>query len=241
MIALRRADERRYHGRRRQEAWLTFSAGDRDDPLVGGFGALRMLNEDRLPPGARLSHPQHDSEIVTYVREGALTREDSVGRSSIIQAGEFRCASTGQGGRYTETNLSRTAWAHVFQLWVCPSALALEPSDEQKRFSSAERRGILRVVASPDARRGSLLLHQNALLFSAMLDPGQHVVHELAQGRSAWLHIVRGDATLGDIALTTGDGVGVRAERAVSLTARGGTELLLLDFADPPARPSLPS
>jgi hypothetical protein len=192
-----------------------------------------MLNEDRLPPGARLSHPPHDSEIVTYVREGALAYEDSMGRSGIIQAGEFRYVSTRRQGCHTETNLSRSAWAHVFQLWVCPSESGLAPSDEQKRFSSAERRGILCVVASPDARRGSLRTHQDALLYSAMLDPGQHVVHELAQGRSAWLHIVRGDATFGDIVLTTGDGVGVTAERAVSLTARGGTELLLLDIADP--------
>jgi redox-sensitive bicupin YhaK (pirin superfamily) len=192
-----------------------------------------MLNEDRLPPGARLSHPPHDSEIVTYVREGALAYEDSMGRSGIIQAGEFRCLSTRRQGCHTETNPSRTAWAQVFQLWVCPSELGLDPSDEQKRFSSAERRGILCVVASPDARRGSLRIHQDAVLYSAMLDPGQHVVHELAQRRSAWLHIVRGDAALGDIVLTTGDGVGVRAERAVSLTARAGTELLLLDIADP--------
>ena len=238
MITLRRADERRHNRRRRQEGWHTFSESDHDDPLAEGFGALRMLNEDRLPPGARLGHPHHDAEVVTYVREGALAYEDSLGRSGIIQAGEFRYVSTRQRGRHTETNHSRTAWAHVFQIWVRPSELGLALSDEQKRFSAAERRGILCVVASPDARRGSLRIHQDALLYSAMLDPGHHVIHELAQGRSAWLHIVRGDATLGDIVLTTGDGVGIRAERAVSLTARAGTELLLLDIGDPPPRSS---
>jgi redox-sensitive bicupin YhaK (pirin superfamily) len=238
MITLRRANERHHNRRRRQEAWRTFSAGDHDDPLDGGFGALRMLNEDRLPPGARLGHSRHDAEIVTYVREGALAFEDSMGRSGIIQAGEFRYVSARQRGRHAETNLSRTAWAHVFQIWVRPSELGLEPSDEQKRFSSADRRGALCVVVSPDARRGSLRIHQDALLYSAMLDPGQHVVHELTQGRSAWLHIVRGDVTLGDVVLTTGDGVGVRAERAVSLTARAGTELLLLDIGSPPTRSS---
>lgn len=234
MVTLRRANERRHDRRRWQEGWRTFSAGDHDDPLAGGFGALRMLNEDRLPPGARLSHSRHDAEIVTYVREGALAFEDSMGRSGIIQAGEFRYVSTRQRGRHSETNLSRTAWTHVFQIWVRPSELGLELSDEQKRFSSADRRGVLCLVASHDGRRGSLRIHRDALLYSAMLDPGQHVVHELAQGRSAWLHIVRGDASLGDIVLMTGDGVGVRAERAVSLTARGGTELLLLDIADAP-------
>ena len=103
---------------------------------------------------------------------------------------------------------------------------------EQKRFSTAERRGELCVVASRDARRGSLRLDQDAVLYSAMLEPGRHVVHELAQSRRAWLHIVQGDATLGDLVLTTGDGVGVTAERAVSITARLRTEILLLDLAD---------
>ncbi len=197
-----------------------------------------MLNEDCLPPGAGLGHPHHDAELVTYVREGALAYDDSMGRSGIIQAGEFRYVSSRQRGRHSETNLSRTAWAHVFQIWVRPSELGFEPSDEQKRFSSADRRGLLCVVASPDARRGSLRIHQDALLYSAMLDPGQHVIHELVQGRSAWLHVVRGDATLGDIVLSTGDGVGISAERAVSLTARAGTELLLLDIRDPQPRSS---
>ena len=230
MITLRRAEERRHDRRRQQEVWLTFSAQDRDDPLADGFGTLEILNEDRLPPGAGLGHPHHDAEVITYVREGSLAYEDSTGRSGKIQAGEFRRLTAAQGIRHSETNASRTDWAHVFQIWVRPSAVGLEPTHEQKRFSAAERRGLLRVVASPDARRGSLCIHQDALIYSAMLDAGQHVVHELPPGRSAWLHVVHGEAILGDLVLTAGDGAGLTAERAVSLTARGGTELLLLDL-----------
>ena len=116
------------------------------------------------------------------------------------------------------------------------------PGHEQKRFSAADRRGALCVVASPDARRGSLRVHQDALLYSAMLSPGKHVVHELGQGRCAWLHLVEGEVTLGDVVLSTGDGAGVTAERAVSLTARVETEILLVDLGDdrPGSRPSEP-
>jgi redox-sensitive bicupin YhaK (pirin superfamily) len=230
MITLRRARDRRHERRRQHEVWLTFSAQDREDPLADGFGKLEMLNEDRLPPGAGLGHPHHDAEVITYVREGALDYEDSMGRSGMIQAGEFRRLTAAQGIRHSESNASRTDWAQVFQIWVRPSAAGLEPSHEQRRFSAAERRGLLCVVASPDARRGSLRIHQDALVYSAMLDPGQHVVHELSQGRSAWLHVVQGEAILDDLVLTAGDGAGLTAERAVSLTARGASELLLLDL-----------
>jgi len=237
MITLRRANERHHERRGKQDIWLTFHPGNRADPLADGFGALETLNENRLPPGAGVpSHPLHDAEIVTYVREGALAYEDSKGYSSVTHAGEFRRVTAGRGIRHTETNASRTEWARVFQIWLRPWAAGLEPSHEQKRFSAAERRGGLYAVASPDARRGSLRLRQDALIYSAMLDPGQHVVHELSAGRSAWLHLVHGEAILGDIVLTAGDGAGLTTERAVSLTARAEAEILLLDLgAEPPS------
>jgi redox-sensitive bicupin YhaK (pirin superfamily) len=238
MITLRRARERHHDRRRKQEVWLTFYPRAQADSLAGGFAALEVLNEDRLPPGAGVPrYPYHDAEIVTYVREGALAYADSMGRSGVIHAGEFQHMTAQRGVRHSETNVSRTDWAHVFQIWLRPSQVGLEPSHEQKRFSTADRRGLLCAVASPDARRGSLRTHQDAVLYSTMLDPGQHVVHELSQGRSAWLHLVQGEVALGDVILTTGDGAGVSAERAVSVTARGETEILLLDLGEPPPRP----
>ncbi len=233
MITLRRAEERLCTRRRKQEVWRSFDPDSPSDPLAGGFGALEILDEDRLRPGAAVpGHPQREAEIVTYVREGALAYEDSTGRSGVIHAGEFRRVSAGQGIHHRETNASRTEGAHVIQMWLRPSEAGLKPDDEQKRFSAAERRGELCVVASFDGRRGSLRIHQDALMYSAMLDPGQHVVHELSQGRSAWLHLVKGEVTLGDVVLTTGDGAGVTAERAVSLTAREETEILLFDLGE---------
>ena len=230
MITLRRAEERRHDRRRKRDVWLTFYPQDRSDPLADGFGALELLNEDRLPPGASIPHgPPHDAEIVTYVHEGALAFDDSKGRSGVIQAGEFQRMTAGRGVRHSETNASPTEWAHVFQIWLRPSEAGREHSYEQKRFSTAERRDGLCVVASPDARRGSLRVHQDALLYSALLHPGKHVAHELSQGRSAWLHVVQGEVTLDGVVLTTGDGAGVTGERAVSFTARQEASILLLD------------
>jgi quercetin 2,3-dioxygenase len=235
MITLRRATERRHDQRGEQEAWLTFYPGDRAAALAGGFGALEALNEVRLPPGAGLRrHPQHGAEIITYVREGALVSEDAMGRSGVIHTGEFQRMTDGRGVRHSETNAASQAdWAHAFQIWLRPSEGGLAQAHEHKRFSVADRRGGLCLVASPDGRRGSLRIHLDALMFAAMLDRGQHVVHELARGRGAWLHLVQGAVTLGDIVMATGDGAGVTAERALSITAREGTEILLFDLVEP--------
>jgi redox-sensitive bicupin YhaK (pirin superfamily) len=234
MITLRRAEERSHVRHRSREAWLTFYPDDRTASLANGFGSLEIFNEDRLAPGAGVVlHAHHDAEIVTYVREGSLAQDDAMGRSSVLHAGEFQRMTAGRGVRHGETNPSRSAWAHVFHIWVRPSEEGLALSHEQRRFCAADRRGGLCVVASRDGRKESLHLHQDVLVYSAMLDPGQHVVHELSPTRSAWLHVVRGEATLGDVVLTTGDGVGIAADRAVSLTARAETEVLLLDLGEP--------
>jgi quercetin 2,3-dioxygenase len=231
MITLRRANQRRHVRLGKHETWLTFYPQDRANPPADSFGALEVFMEDRLPPGARgPPHPDQDAEIVTYVLEGALAHEDSMGRSSVTQAGEFRRLTAGRHIRHSETNASRTDWAHLFQIRLHASRAGLEPSQERKRFSAAERRGLLRVVASPDGRNGSLHIQQDALIYSALLDPGQHLIQELSDGRSAWLHVVYGEATLGDVVLTTGDGAGVTADRAVSFTAQERTEILLLDL-----------
>ena len=231
MITLSRAKDRQHERHRKQETWLTFSPQEGADPLADGFGTLEILTEDRLLPGAGIPRHSHNhAEIVTYVREGALAYEDSMGCSGVIHAGEFQRMTPGRGIRRSEMNASRTDDVHVFQVGLRSWEADLDSGHEQKRFSAAERRAGLCVVASPDARRGSLRIHQDALLYSAMLDPGQHVVHELSQGRRAWLHLVHGEVTIGDLVMTTGDGAGITAERAVSLTAREGSEILLLDL-----------
>jgi redox-sensitive bicupin YhaK (pirin superfamily) len=234
MITLRRDNERHHSRRHKRDLWSTFYPQDRTDPLANGFAALATLNEDRLPPGASVAHhPAPDEEIITYVIDGALSQKDSMSCcSGVIGTGEFQRMTVGRGSRHSERNASRTDWAHVFRISLHHTETVQEPSHEQKRFSAAERRGVLCVVASPDGRKGSLRIRQDALIYSAMLDPGQHLIHELSPGRRAWLHVVRGEVTLGDGVLAEGDGVGFRAERAVSFTARTEGEILLFDLGE---------
>ena len=230
MITLSRGKERERDGRRRYELWLTFSKRVADQ-VNHGFGTLELLNEAHLAPGASAArHRHHDAEIVTYVREGALAYEDSTGCSGVIQTGEFQRMTSGRGIRHIETNASRIDRARIFQMGLRSWQAGLDPGYEQKRFSTAQRRDGLCVVASADGRRGSLHIQQDALIFSAIMDPGQHVVRELSPGRKAWLHLVRGEAVLGELVLTAGDGAGFTGERAVSLTARVESEILLLDL-----------
>lgn len=232
MITLRRAEDRQHGRQRRREVWTTFPPPDAAAPLAHGFGALEVIDEYRLPPGARSPrHRLRDAEILTYVREGTLAYEDSLGRSGVIQAGEFHRLCAARALRHGEMNASSTEWAHVFQLWLHPSEPRFEGGREQRRFSNAERASELCVIASPDARRGSLSLGPGVLVYSAMLGSGKHVVHELGTDRSAWLHVIEGEVRLADRVLTTGDGAGIRDERAVSFTAGSATEIILVDLA----------
>lgn len=220
-----------------QEAWFTFDPQLETSTDPKGFSFLEVLKEGRFPPCATEWRRTHQAaEVITYVREGTLGYEDATGLSGLIRAGEFQRMTVERGIRHNETNASPTEWAHVFQIWLGPSKMSLKPGHEQKRFSVAMRRGALCLVASPDARKGSLRIHQDACLYSAILDRGQHIIHYLLDGRNAWLHLVDGAVALGDTVLRTGDGLGVSGERVVSFTAKGETELLLLDLG-----PSLPT
>jgi len=174
-------------------------------------------------------HPCRDAEVVTYVFEGALAYEDSTGRSGVTCAGEFQRRATAPSIRHREKNASLSEWAHVFRISLPTSGGNLEPGLETERFSVAHRRGVLCVVASPGGRNGSLHIQPGALICSAILDSGQHLAYALAPRRSVWLHIVTGEVKMGDVGLTTGDGIGITGEHAVSLIAQGESEILLVD------------
>ncbi len=239
MITVRRDTERRHVQRGKQDIWLTCYPEDRAGPLPVAFGVLTTFTEMRLPPGGSSgSHRLDEAEIVTYVYTGALAQEDSTGRSGVIQAGEFQRMTTGRGIRHKETNASRTDWVHVFRIALRPSEVGLGCAHEQKHFSAARRRNVLCPVASADGRKGSLRILQDALIYSSVLEPGRHVIHELSPGRSAWLHVIDGEATLQDVVLSQGDGVGVTIEPSVSLTAQAKTEILLVDLGPTSPVPS---
>lgn len=234
MITLCRDRDRRHVQRGRQDTWHTFFP---QGPFADGFGVLVVFDEIRLPPGESTGpHRGDEAEMVTYVHRGALSQRDSLGNSNVIRAGEFQCMSTGKRIRHKETNASRSGSAHVFRISLRPSEVGLDRAHEQERFTAAQRHNVLCVVASPDGRKGSLLVHQDALIYSSILDPGHHLVHELLSGRGAWLHILYGEATLNDIILAQGDGAGVANEPAVSLTVQENTELLLVDVNSPQNR-----
>lgn len=229
MLTPRRTDQRSDERCGQQEAWLTFSAQAGNDSKLEGFGGLAVLDEFRLPPGGTISgHSLREAELITYVFEGTLAYRDSLGRASAMQAGEFRRMSVGGNVRSRETNSSRTDWTRLFRVGL-GSSTGLQREPEQKRFSVAQRRDGLCLVASAGARAGSLRIRDDALLYSALLRPGQHLVHQLEPGRRAWLHVVSGEVALRDLVLTSGDAVGVSAERALSFTARAESEVLLAD------------
>jgi quercetin 2,3-dioxygenase len=227
MITLRRASERLHKGWRSRVTWLTFGPSD-------GWSDIESLTECRLAPRAGFPRVSlRDVEILTYVCEGVLAFEDSLGGSGVVQAGEFQLLTAGRGIHYSQTNASRTDIVRYFQIGLRPWKLDLDPEHDQKRFTTAQRRGGLCIVASHDARGGSLLIHQDAQIYSALLDPGTHVVHELAPARCQWLHVVQGEVALDDTVLTTGDGAGITAQRAISFTAREESEILLIDLGTP--------
>jgi redox-sensitive bicupin YhaK (pirin superfamily) len=184
-----------------------------------------------LPPGGGTAlNSGAEAEMVTYVYRGAVSQEDTAGNSGVIHAGEFQHISTGHRIRHKETNASRSNWAHVFRISLSPSKVGLVRAHEQTRFTAAQRHNELCVVGSPDGRKGSLRIHQDVLVCSSIADPGHHLVHELRPGRRAWLHILYGEATLNDIVLAGGDGVGVTGEPSVSLTVDEYAEILLIDL-----------
>ena len=231
MITLRTSDQRRHIRNSGQDTWRTFDPENATDPFHAGFHSLESLNEEGLDPGASfLLHPVKDLEILTYVWKGALIQEDSAGGSSVLEAGECGRSRAPQGLPHRTINGSLIDQAHAFQCWITPDQKHPEARTEKKRFPLADRRGILRLMGSPDGKDASLRVQQDIRVFSSLLDPGHHLVHELTPGRSAWLHVVKGKILLVDQTLRGGDGASLVAEPAVSLTAREPSEILLFDL-----------
>ena len=235
MIAIRPADERGHadHG------WLdtrhTFSFADYHDERFMGFGPLRVINEDRVKPGQGFgTHSHRDMEILSYVLEGALEHRDSMGNGSVIHPGDVQRMSAGTGVQHSERNPQRDQPVHFLQIWLIPGQQGLPPSYEQRAYPEAERRGRLRVVASPDGREGSVTIHQDATLSVALLADGVPVRHELAPGRMAWVQLARGALTLDGRSLRAGDGAAVTGERALELAGQGTeeAEVLVFDLAE---------
>jgi len=230
-IALRRATERGHADHGWLDTWHTFSFSDYYDPRFMGFRALRVINEDFVAPGRGFpTHAHRDMEIITYVLEGALEHRDSLGTGSVIRPGEVQRMSAGTGVRHSEANPSADEPVHLLQIWIEPAKGGIEPGYEQKAFADADKRGRLRLVASPDGIEGSVTIHQDARVYATMLGPGQQIVHSLAPGRHAWVHAARGSLTLNGQRLTAGDGAAASKEPLLTLIGEQDAEALLFDL-----------
>src|SRR4051812_28822810 len=210
MIAVRPSAER---GVTRLD-WLdsrhSFSFGDYFDPGNVQFRSLRVLNDDKVAPGAGFGmHPHRDMEIITYVINGALEHRDSLGNGEVLRPGEVQRMTAGTGIRHSEFNPSAAEPVHLYQIWLLPERAGLTPGYEQKAFSEAEKQDRWRLVASPDGRDGSLTIRQDARLYLAALTGARELRHELANGRHAWLQVLRGKVVVNDTELAAGDGAAI--------------------------------
>jgi len=225
MLKIRRASERGQadHG------WLssrhTFSFADYYDPAHMGFRALRVINEDRVAAGEGFPrHPHRDMEILSYVLDGALAHRDSMGTGSTIRPGDVQRMSAGTGVAHSEYNASKADPVHFLQIWLMPSQRGIAPSYEQKTFTPEQKLGQLRVVASPDGRDDSVVLHTDATLYAGLFGSGQAARLDLAPGRHAWVHVARGSARVNGQDLAAGDAVALSDEPAVVVEGRPDAE-----------------
>jgi redox-sensitive bicupin YhaK (pirin superfamily) len=232
MIVRRPAEERG----RADFGWLdsrhSFSFGEYFDPEHMGFRALRVINEDRVRPGAGFgTHGHRDMEIISYVLDGALAHNDSMGTGSVIVPGDVQRMSAGTGVLHSEMNPSKSDPVHFLQIWLLPERRGITPSYEQKRFEEVEKEGRLRLVASRDGRDGALSLNQDVDLYAGTFKVGEGTRLELRPGRHAWVQVARGGVTLNGETLKQGDGAAVSDEAALELTATADAEVLVFDLA----------
>ena len=232
MIQVRKATDRGHANHGWLDTYHTFSFSSYQDPKHMRFRALRVMNEDRVAPGQGFgTHPHNDMEIVTYVLEGALEHKDSMGNGEVLRPGEFQRMTAGTGITHSEFNPSQSEPVHLYQIWLYPEAKGLTPSYEQKRFDDASLHNRLKLVASRDAADGSLTIHQDARIYLSKLDAGQGVEHPLAEGRHAWLQVLRGNVRLNGETLNTSDGAAVSDEAGLQIVAVETAEVMLFDLA----------
>jgi redox-sensitive bicupin YhaK (pirin superfamily) len=237
MIQIRRSEDRGHA----EHGWLdsrhTFSFADYYDPAHMGFRVLRVINEDRVQPAKGFgTHSHRDMEILSYVLEGKLQHKDSMGTGSIIEPGDVQRMSAGTGVSHSELNASSSEAVHFLQIWILPNKDGIKPGYEQKRFSDADKRGKLLLVASRGGRDGSVTIHQDVDLFASVLEPGSEVFHTLAPNRHAWLQVTRGSVLVNGQALGAGDGAALSFESRLGVRAaddragNGSSEVLLFDL-----------
>ena len=225
MLRIRKAAERGHFDHGWLNTYHTFSFAEYLDPQFMGFRSLRVINEDRVAPGAGFgTHAHRDMEIISYVLEGALAHRDSIGTGSVIRPGEVQRMSAGTGVRHSEMNGSESETVHFLQVWILPERQGIAPGYEQKAFAPSSG---LTLVASRDGREGSLKIHQDVDLFTATLK-GSMAKHDFPAGRFGWLQVARGSVEANGQKLAAGDGAAIENERSIEISGDG--EVLLFDL-----------
>ncbi len=231
-LTIRKSDDRGHA----EHGWLdsrhTFSFADYHDAAQMGYGNLRVINEDRIAPGTGFgTHGHRDMEIVSYVLQGALAHQDSIGNVQAIVPGEVQRMTAGTGVRHSEFNHAQDATTHFLQIWLLPSAANLAPGYEQKAFADADKRGRLRLVASSDGAEGSVTLHADAAIRAGLFDGGQAGELALDTRRRTWVHLARGALTVNGQRLLAGDALALADEPRLRLADGDAAEVLVFDLA----------
>ena len=232
MITLRKSLDRGHADHGWLKSFHSFSFADYHDPRHMGWGNLRVINEDRIAPGTGFgTHGHRDMEIVSYVLDGALAHKDNMGNGTAILPGDVQRMSAGRGVMHSEFNHSRSESTHFLQIWILPDERGIEPGYEQKHFDAEAKRGRLRLVASRDAREGSVRLHADAALYAGLFDGDESARLAIDPARKAYVHLVRGDLSVNGQVLTAGDAALLSGESQLSLEAGHGAEVLVFDLA----------
>ena len=230
MISIRRSADRGHANHGWLDARHTFSFANYHHPEQMGFRALRVINEDRVNPGAGFpQHPHQEMEIITYILEGALAHKDSTGGGGVITPGMVQYMSAGSGVTHSEFNASKTEPVHLLQIWLLPNEKGGAPRYQERKVANADS-GDMVLVASPDGRDGSFAIRQNAELYAAKIKEGAVLSHGFAAGRYGWLQIARGGVELGGLMMQAGDGARIEAENSVTFKALADSEVLLFDL-----------
>jgi quercetin 2,3-dioxygenase len=233
MTQIRRSNERGYANHGWLKSFHTFSFADYFDPEHVQVGPLRVINEDRVAAGQGFgTHGHRDMEIISYVLDGELAHKDSMGNGSTIRPGDVQRMSAGSGVRHSEFNPSSTRPVHFLQIWIQPNAQGIEPSYEEKRFSVQEKRGRLRMIASPDQTDGSVLLHQDARVYAGLFDADETATLNVEPGRTVYVHVARGTVTANGTVLNAGDAVTLTATEKLELNRGRQAEVLVFDLPD---------
>ena len=238
MINVRKASDRGYADHGWLKSFHSFSFADYHDPRHMGFGNLRVINEDRIAPGTGFgTHGHRDMEIVSYVLSGELAHKDSMGNgerdaavSGVIRPGDVQRMSAGRGVMHSEFNHAPDDTTHFLQIWIEPAVRGIDPGYEQKHFDAASKRGMLRLIASPDGRDGSVTIHADASIYSGLFDAAEQLRRALDPARKTYVHVVRGGVTVNDRALHAGDALRLDGVNELVIEHGVDAEVLVFDL-----------